>query len=52
MRGAKSMKKYNIGFIGSGKMAGAIIKALIKSGYSDSEHLIATQVEVEGLEEK
>ena len=46
------MKKYNIGFIGSGKMAGAIIKALIKSGYSDSEHLIATQVEVEGLEEK
>ncbi len=52
MRGAKSMKKYNIGFIGSGKMAGAIIKGLIKSNFISSENLLATQAEQEGLEEK
>lgn len=52
MRGVKSMKKYNIGFIGSGKMAGAIVKGLLKSGFANSEELLATQVEQEGLEEK
>ena len=52
MRGAKSMKKYNIGFIGCGKMAGAIINGLIKSEFSTSEHLIATQTKNEGLIEK
>ena len=52
MRGAKSMKKYNIGFIGSGKMAGAIIKGFLKSGFTTSEYLIATQAETEGLVEK
>ena len=46
------MKKYNIGFIGSGKMAGAIVKGLLKSGFANSEELLATQVEQEGLEEK
>ena len=34
MRGAKSMKKYNIGFIGCGKMASAIIKGLIKTNFA------------------
>ena len=52
MRGAKSMKKYNIGFIGSGKMAGAIIKGLLKSGFTTPEHLLATQVEKTGVAEK
>ena len=52
MRKAKSMKKYNIGFIGSGKMAGAIVKGLLKSGFAFSENLLATQAESKGLEEK
>ena len=52
MRGAKSMKKYNIGFIGSGKMAGAIIKGLLKTGFALSEDILATQAEQAGLEEK
>ena len=41
-----------IGFIGSGKMAGAIIKGLIKTGFAKPEQLIATQAETEGIEEK
>ena len=52
MRGVKSMKKYNIGFIGCGKMASAIIKGLIKSDFSKPEELLATQAEREGLEAK
>ena len=52
MRGLKSMKKYNIGFIGSGKMAGAIIKGLLKSGFTTPEYLLATQAETEGINEK
>ena len=52
MKGAKSMKKYNIGFIGSGKMAGAIIKGLLKSDFVPSKNILATQAEKEGLEEK
>lgn len=43
---------YKIGFIGSGKMAGAIIKGLIKTGFAKPEELIATQAETEGVEEK
>ena len=46
------MKKYNIGFVGSGKMAGAIIKGLLKSDFVPSENIIATQAEEEGLAEK
>lgn len=52
MRGAKSMKKYNIGFIGSGKMAGAIIKGLLKSNFIEPSQILATQAEIEGLKEK
>lgn len=43
---------YKIGFIGSGKMASAIIKGLIKTGFAKPEELIATQAETDGLEEK
>ena len=43
---------YKIGFIGSGKMAGAIIKGLIKTSFAKPEELIATQAETEGLDEK
>lgn len=44
---------YNkIGFIGSGKMAGAIIKGLIKTGFISADNIVATQAEKEGLEEK
>ena len=43
---------YKIGFIGSGKMASAIIKGLIKTGFAKPEELIATQAELDGVEEK
>lgn len=44
------MKK--IGFVGAGKMASAIIKGLIKTGFANSDDITATQAEVEKLEEK
>lgn len=44
------MKK--LGFIGSGKMAGAIIKGLIKSEFANSENIVATQLEPETLSQK
>ena len=44
---------YNkIGFIGSGKMAGAIIKGLIINGFTSPERIIATQAEPDGLRDK
>ncbi len=43
---------HKIGFIGSGKMAGAIIKGLLKTGFSTPEHMMATQAEQSGIEEK
>ncbi|MCQ2743440.1 MAG: pyrroline-5-carboxylate reductase [bacterium] len=46
------MNTNNIGFIGSGKMASAIIIGLIKTGFAKPEQLIATQAEKEGVEEK
>ena len=44
------MKK--IGFVGAGKMASAIIKGLIKSGFAKPENITATQAEIDQLEEK
>ena len=41
-----------IGFIGPGKMAGAIIKGLLKSEFTTSEYILATQAEIDGIEEK
>ena len=41
-----------IGFIGSGKMASAIIKGLIKTNFAKPEDLLATQAEQTGIEEK
>ena len=52
MREGKSMKKYNIGFIGCGKMASAIIKGLLKSEFISAKNLLATQAEQETIEEK
>ena len=43
---------HKIGFIGSGKMAGAIIKGLLKTGFSSPENLMATQAKQSGIEEK
>ena len=45
--------EYNkIGFIGSGKMAGAIIKGLIKTKFTASDNLLATQATSELIEER
>lgn len=52
MKEVKSMKKYNIGFIGSGKMASAIIKGILKSGFVSAQNLLATQSKPDGLKEK
>ena len=46
------MENKKIGFIGSGKMAGAIIKGLLKTGFTSADNLLATQAEPNGLEEK
>jgi len=45
-------KDKKIGFIGSGKMAGAIIKGLIKTDFTSSDNIIATQAESTGIEKK
>ena len=47
------MGVYNkIGFIGSGKMASAIIKGLVKNNFAKPDNIIATQAEPIGVEEK
>lgn len=46
------MKYEKIGFIGSGKMAGAIIKGLIKSKFALPENITATGVNKETVAEK
>lgn len=46
------MKKYNIGFIGSGKMAGAIIKGLLSKEVVKPNQLLATQSSGNGIKEK
>ena len=46
------MKKYNISFIGSGKMASAIIKGLISSQIINPKNLIATGTDEEKCREK
>ena len=51
-RGFMESNYKKIGFIGSGKMAGAIIKGLIKTHFVAPENLLATQAEPNGLEEK
>lgn len=45
--------EYNkIGFIGSGKMAGAIIKGLIKTNFTTPNNILATQANSESIEER
>lgn len=46
------MSNNKIGFIGAGKMASAIIKGLIKTGFAKPEELVASQAELDSLEEK
>lgn len=41
-----------IGFIGSGKMASAIIKGLVKTNFVSSENIMATQAEVDSVQSK
>lgn len=45
------MKNYNIGFIGCGKMAGAIIKGIIKSGFANPQNVLASKSSPENLQE-
>lgn len=51
MRGVLIMKNYNIGFIGCGKMAGAIIKGIIKSGFISSDKVLASKSSPDKLKE-
>ena len=46
------MTNYKIGFIGAGKMAGAIIKGLVKTGFAKTDEIIATQAEVDLIDQK
>ena len=46
------MSNYKIGFVGAGKMASAIIKGLVKTGFAKPEELVASQAELDLLEEK
>lgn len=41
-----------IGFIGCGKMASAIIKGLLAQNFISSDKIIASQAEIDGVEEK
>lgn len=46
------MNNIKIGFIGSGKMASAIIRGLIRTNFIPAANIMATQAEQEGVEEK
>ena len=46
------MEYKTIGFIGAGKMASAIIKGLIKTNFTNSKNICATQASSVGIEDK
>ena len=48
----RNIMDKKIGFIGAGKMAGAIIKGLLNANVVSPKNIIATQIETETIEER